>query len=569
MFAPLALLVLLRAVATLAPGTWGWGLDLQRSLPAALGWALWALSAAALIPAVGDALARATAPLGRGLLGSRVWAGAIAAALLAALVLLLPDRTWFLGDFQLRQHAIEQGMFDAVLPQSLPLDAFLHYHLPRWLQAHAGWPTALYARSLGALEAALLAALAVALVRLVPAGEATAAAAPWLTLALALGAPLAVFTGFPKTTADQCVLALALIVTGLRLLRDGRGHLRFGLLLTVALLDHRGALVFLPAAAWVWWRCGARRDGAARIALAALPPLVTLAALLPRLRVIVATYDVPMHLRSGGASGHALDLVNAVLLAAPLLLLLPLAAGLPRRTRRSPEVVYLLLLGLACVPIVLLVRPRQGLFRDWEVLAPAAVVFTALAIWTLGARFATARPPATRLAVATALVAVTPALALLLHAHDVDAGLARARALLAGPPGRDVIERTFLCDFLGERNLALGRWADAAAAYEQEAAVLPTRGTLLSWGIAAANAGDHAAAARAFGAMLRHDPADLAAWAGLGGAAAQAGDGATAAAARARLVAGSADPRVLAELRRLLHDMPRLWPTLADSLEQP
>ena len=91
----------------------------------------------------------------------------------------------------------------------------------------------------------------------------------------------------------------------------------------------------------------------------------------------------------------------------------------------------------------------------------------------------------------------------------------------------------------------------------------------LSLGLAAASGGDHAAARRAFAKVLAHQPDDLAAWAGLGNAAEQSGDAATAAEARARLEAGARDPRVLSELLGLLHDMPGLWPALADSLARP
>jgi tetratricopeptide (TPR) repeat protein len=574
---PLAALALARALLAVAPGAWGWGLDLQRHLAPALGWSLWALSALALVPAVGDALARVAAPMGRPTRAGRPWATAGAALAAAALVLLLPDRTWFLGDFQLRQRAIEQGLFQAVLPMSLPLDGLLHYHLPRWMQERAGLPPALYARGLGALEAALLAALGAAFARLrMPAaGDGESAAAPWLALAVVVGPPLAVFTGFPKTTADLCVLTLAAVVLGVRLVRDGRGHLAFGLTLAAALLDHRAAVVLLPAAAYAWWRCRARRDGVARVAMAALPPLAALAAVAPRVRDIVVAYDVPVHFRPGagapalaGAAVRALETANAVLTAAPLVVLLPLLAWLPRRARRSADTRYLLLIAVSFVPVVLFVQPRQGLFRDWEVLAPAAVAFTALAAWTLGGLVA-ARQAAPRLAVAAALSALVPALTLLAHAHDVDRGLARARALLDGPPARTVDERAFLWDFIGERSLALGRWPDAAAAYEQVSRIEPSRGVLLSWGLAAAGAGDHASARRAFARMLERHPDDLAAWAGLGGAAEQSGDATTAVEARARLAAGARDPRVRAELRRLLRDAPRLGPALADSLERP
>ena len=280
-------------------------------------------------------------------------------------------------------------------------------------------------RGLGGAQAALLAALAVAFARLVTSessGDRSAAAAPWLALTLAVGAPLAVFTGFPKTAADLCVLTLALAFLGVRLVRDGRGHLPFGLTLAVALLDHRAALVFLPAAGYAVWRCLARRDGQAaspwrwrrrwspwrswRRASGASSGPTTCPWTPPRRGDPGARHRGKPDPRDreriadDGAARRAP--------AAPV--------PLPRRARGRADIRYLLLLATAFVPVVLFVHPRQGLLRDWEVLTPAAVAFTALVVWTLGTLVAT-RQAAPRLAVAAAFATFVPALALLLHAH--------------------------------------------------------------------------------------------------------------------------------------------------------
>src|SRR5437867_7073083 len=203
---PLALLAALRALGAIAPGMYLWGLNLQRFLPPTLGWALWGLLAVGLIPRVAEPLAAFGSAAGEKATRRPVLGALVAAGLAALIVLLLPDRAWFTGDYMLRQRAIEAGWFQDVLPQSLPLDSFLHYHLPRALEQQWGLNPPLYARALGIIEAGLLAALAMAFTRSVGAGR----AGPWLAAIVIFAGSLAVFTGFPKSTADLCVIALAI-----------------------------------------------------------------------------------------------------------------------------------------------------------------------------------------------------------------------------------------------------------------------------------------------------------------------------------------------------------------------
>ena len=570
---PLAALAALRAVLVFTPGMWLWGLNLQRFLEPAVGWTLWGLAAVTLVPRLAGLLAAGTESAGAAMVARPLWAAIAAGIVAAALVLLLPDQTWFLGDFQMRQGLIGKGFFETWLPQSLPLDTLLHYHGPHWFGSQFDWSVALYSRLLGAIEAALLAGLATGFARTLDAGP---AAEPWLAALVTLGAYLAVFTGYPKSTADQCVLTLAVALLGMRLLRGGRVHLAFGIVLSLALLDHRLALVFLPAAAFAWWQRGSKQDTSAALALATLPPLLTLGAMLPRFVRILREYDLPMHVRPGQAAGawsmvtafgsRMFELGNALLILAPAIVLLPLLlAATWRSLRKRDEAIYLLLLVLGFVPVALILQPRQGFFRDWDDLAPLGLALMLLVAWTL-AELVRSKRAAPGVTVAVACSTLAPALGILLLSHTTDLGLARARAFLAGPPQRDVIERTFLWDFVGERNIALGRWRDAAAAIEQVAEVQPTRGVLLSWGLAAANGGDFASARRAFTRMLEQHEDDTAAWVGLGGAAAQSGDSATATRARARLAAATQDAKARGVLRQMLRENPGLWPALADSL---
>jgi hypothetical protein len=99
-------------------------------------------------------------------------------------------------------------------------------------------------------------------------------AGPWLAAAVIFNGSLAVFTGFPKSTADLCVLALAVAVLGLEYLRTGRRGLAFGITLSVALLDHRSMLVLGLPGVFAWAVRWVKRDRVGAIARSALPPLV-------------------------------------------------------------------------------------------------------------------------------------------------------------------------------------------------------------------------------------------------------------------------------------------------------
>ena len=414
-----------------------------------------------------------------------------------------------------------------------------------------------------------------------------AAAAPWLALTLAVGAPLAVFTGFPKTAADLCVLTLALAVLGVRLVRDGRGHAAFGLTLAVALLDHRAALVFLPAAGYAVGGAWRGATGPAASALAMAPPLVTAgghgAAHPAHRRGLRHAHALPRARRGRARRGvrrsprgkPILEIANALLMTAPLVVLLPLLVLAPAAARAGArDTRYLLLLATAFVPVTLFVHPRQGLLRDWEVLTPAAVAFTALVVWTLGTLVAT-RQAAPRLAVAAAFATLVPgARPARCTRTSVDQGLARAQVAARGPPRADR-RRARLPPGTSSARAAstLGRWGDATTAYDQLSRIKPTRSVFLSLGLGrrrgGPRGGDHAAAR---GRSRRCSPTNATTSPPGRGWATRPSSRATRPRAPRRARGsrpGARDPRVLSELLGLLRDMPRLWPALADSLARP
>src|SRR5262252_6018373 len=102
----LALLILLRGALTLVPSMWGWGVNVQRFLDPVSGWGLWAFAALALIPPLAT---RLTAVLESWSRSFAARGAAFKAFVLGALlVFFMPDRTWFIGDFMLRQGYVKR-----------------------------------------------------------------------------------------------------------------------------------------------------------------------------------------------------------------------------------------------------------------------------------------------------------------------------------------------------------------------------------------------------------------------------------------------------------------------------
>ncbi|MBI1796942.1 MAG: hypothetical protein HYR74_07810, partial [Candidatus Eisenbacteria bacterium] len=249
LLATLAALAVLRAAFAYAPGTWLWPLIVMRFLTPAAAWGPWGIAAAVLVPPLARFVLPAFAAAGemiarRAALAAFAWAAAA-----AVLVALLPDQVRFVGDFLLRQGTVEVIEQPAVLfPQALPLDVFLHYTVPLQITATHLLDANGAARLLGAIEAALLAALAVAFARALALRGAAACACAAVVL---FGGYLGMFTGFSKAFAEMCVLIALIGVSAVRALRTGRGLLPLGIAAAIAIALHRSALGVLPAVALV------------------------------------------------------------------------------------------------------------------------------------------------------------------------------------------------------------------------------------------------------------------------------------------------------------------------------
>jgi len=525
----LAVLAAARAIVPFSHTTWGWALSLQRFLDPFTGWGLWALAALALVPAVARRLAGAHAALGDGLASGWLWL-ALWMAFAAALVWLLPDRVRFVGDFLLRQGTVELAEKPAVLfPQALPLDVLLHYQLPLFLVNQAWTDPNTAGRLLGALEAALLAWLAVAFVRTLGLRGVAAAAVPDVIF---FAGYLGMFTGYGKAMSELVLVNAAVGVFALRVVRTGRGLLPLGIAFALGVALHRSALSLAPvvALAWGFWlrangfRALLRRpDAIAGLVI----PIAALAVFLPRIIAAVLRFEgvhfMPAEVQTGGgifraalAGARPADFLNLLLVLSPLGIAIPFAIGAyGRDLPRGRELVVLGTLALPLVLVAPFIHPAQGLFRDWDDYASLGVALSMIAAWLVGESLRDARRHAW-LGVAVTLGLAIPAIQWLAIHAETRRGQARVAAFVLEPPRRTDAERGKTWDYLGIVSYRAERWEDAAEAFAKAAETAPSPRILLEWAMSETNRGNLRKAQEVYRRHLKDQPESFFGWLGLG-----------------------------------------------------
>ncbi len=537
---------IVRAALAWAPGMAAWGLDFARTAPWPWAAAAALLSALAFVPAFARALGGAAGPA-ESRSPAPLTVGALAlVAVVAALA--LTDRTYFVGDALLRVATLrEPASVWTVFPQAMPLDGLLHHALPRALAARTPLSPEDGARAIGAAEAVLLALLAVRFAsgfRLAP--------GPRLAIACAVlfGGYFALLTGYGKPTVEVVLATIATGVFGLDVVCGRGGALGVAVAVSLGVLLHRAALPLLAT-----WLVVAAIDVRARGVRGAWPhvlPLVVMVALAPTLARVLFGFDVGVNFASrevaaqGGMwrtafSGlRLLDVANVLLLHAPLLPVALVAARFARPGGSRAELAVLGSLVLASAPVLVFTYVTQGPFRDWDAYGGAGAAVTLASAWTLARALERARDP--RALVAPMVTgAALPALLVMASQVRLDDGLARVRAVLAGPPARTASQRAATLDFLGSRLLREGRWSEAADAFATLAESSPSQRVLVFWGTSALLSHRMSEARRAFETLLARLPGDPEGRAGLWLAAAADGDRARAASAWAAMSAWAPD----------------------------
>lgn len=538
MWTALIVLALLRAVLAFVPSMWGWGGNQLRFLPPLTGWLPWLVAALALVPAVSRPLAPVFERAGS-LIERRPAPATLLFGLLgAACVLAFPDRLYFIGDYALRLGAARGEISpERVFPQVLPLDRWLHYELPVAFKLVSGLDPEITERIAGALKAAGLAAIAVAFARALRLRGAAATAAACVVFG---GGYLGLLTGYGKAFCELMLVAGVVGVCGMELAQGRGAPLALGVALAIGFALHRSALALIvPAgAAWVLWlRAGGRWRTPAALAGLALP-VISLAFALPGMIPAMKGIDREHFALAAAVSGNAsllalrgADLANQLWLLAPLAPLVPvLALPLFPQLARRRDGWLVTIMALSLLAVMLVVQPRQGLFRDLDVFAPVGVAVAMAAAWLVGETLRDA-PGRAWLAPAVALATLVPSVQWLAQGADSEAALRRIRTYLHEPPPRSISERAFQWGWIGGRALSLQKPAEAAAAYNQAVALAPNPSFLFQCGLAEAECGRYPEAAKRFAAAAARAPGRPDMWMALAGVSMHAGDRVTAKAA--------------------------------------
>lgn len=382
-FLLLAIALVVRAVATLIPSPWLWGMDSLADRPLALKLAGLALFGLALVPAVGRAVMRAVRAIAARS-PSRLLAIALC-ALGVGLLILLRSENLLLGDTQTYVSAIQKGIRSAGGAHREPLAQAAVIGAYRLLHALAGWePTAAFTVT-GALLGAGSFLFAAAIARQLATsltGRICVFSLIGLTGALQLFSGYAEFYGFVVTAA------LLFALTGLRLCAGRGGLIPAVLAFALAGLCHAQMVFALPALIYllgIEWRHGRRKS--AVLATALLPAVVLVALVLLRYPFgelakeagragsLLPPFGVatPRTAYGAFAPAHLAELLNVALLVSPVLPAAIWLAGRHDRERTGSNVfLALLAVGPAC--FALMANPQLGMVRDWDIFALPAIL---------------------------------------------------------------------------------------------------------------------------------------------------------------------------------------------------
>lgn len=492
------------AASALLPDAWLWGGAPIRWAPAA-GWLFWLVFAMTLVPALASGAAGALERTVGRWCGDR-WPGVVAGAA-ALCVILLPDRLSFVGDFLLRQGTIELEANPGPLsPGALPLEVLVHERLPTWLYDRLGVTASASGRLIGAVAAGALAFSAAALSRrLVP------GAPGWrwaMALLLTFGGWCTLFAGYSRAVVELVWLLPAAAVLALDARSSARALLGLSGVVGFALLLHGAALALLPAWAVLAWSTARRGGEPLRMAL--LGAVAVVAALAITLPTTLASLAAGSGIARSPAEFfdplRLLDLANGALALFPLLPLVALVA-LDAKRLTTPDSRVLLVLAAPLLLLALFTAPEQGIFRDLDALAPAAMAMALLAAAALGSAIrggAVAAWPA--LPVGAGAVALT--LSWLAVNSNPEAGTRRIVHWAEKPPVRTAAARAAIYAYVAQHHLHAGRFVPAAAAAARAGELAPSARSLVSWAVAAEMAGDWDGLERASKALLAlEDPA--------------------------------------------------------------
>ncbi|HBC46247.1 MAG TPA: hypothetical protein DCZ43_04305, partial [candidate division Zixibacteria bacterium] len=367
-------LALISVIASLNP-QWGlWGLDLSGALPLPLRILILIALIVAILPPVsrkfGQALETSIAKMPDS--SFKIYYS-ILVILAIGLFILFSTRNYLQGDgYNVMGHLIGGYVFSP----TEPLDYLLHFAL---------------AKALGGGEQAVLRSYQIC---------AYLAGAIFLggiflflrkkqdiiiavVIAMAFGV-MQFFFGYVESYTFRFVLMFLYIISATRDLSERRISFVTVLLLVLAIGFHLSSLVLIPSIIYlIWNKYHTKRAMIYSLGLSGLALTLALADIffLAPIRVlqifvpIIANVNNPYHLLS---NDHLFDIINGFLLSTPLMALLWL--GISRSDKSSTW--WKVILIAPAVIFAVLIDPKIGAFRDWDLLSITAAPIIAVLIIT-------------------------------------------------------------------------------------------------------------------------------------------------------------------------------------------
>lgn len=384
-------LILIHLVASYFPDQRLWGIDLLHYLPATWRYILVILGLSVLVPLVnrlwGDLLDALSNPIRSGFNKISKYYGYVFIGLSAGVLFwAFRVRTFFLGDGSLRANEINRG---AEFSVSAPLDFLVHAKLTKLL----GWDAFGAYAALSVLSGALFVFLILLLADRI--GERSSEKALIFLVIITMGANL-LFFGYVEsyTLVYAAMIAYLLFALGYLMERNGLASPVILFLLAVSL--HVSALVLLPSLLYVMLSRRPREAAIFRLLLSIGVVLLVGGGLL-LLRIYGPEQEgLGYYLISplgGGessyslfSSAHLVDFINHQLLISPAGILICAASilGFPGKMNLKDKVVRFLLVVSACtLAYALVVDPKLGYARDWDLFALTGFGYTLLGLYLL------------------------------------------------------------------------------------------------------------------------------------------------------------------------------------------
>jgi Flp pilus assembly protein TadD len=375
-FAVLAALTLLFLLSSLIPGARLWGINHLEFLPL---FSIVTLAAATVLIAGlwYFILVRRNRDTDI-LITITTWQLAAVALGSAIVFYLLQPYYPFLGDGVLRS---EEIAFGRLFSKTEPLETFLHAILYKITNVPLGFDGKSVYRILSSISGGVV--IACILKHFVRRGSGGAWPAAYV---IALGGTV-LFCGYVESYSIGCALTLIYLLSGERFLRTGRGMMTAAVSLALAVSCHAANLILLPSFVILFRKwASSEKQGAERIVV---PIAAIVATAVPTFFVffyhgweptIPSSPFVSIATRHGYSllsTNHLLDVLNELMLVMPagLVLLWPSL----RRWRSLYESSgsrfwFLTVLAGPSLLFILLVDPKLGFARDWDLFATSASV---------------------------------------------------------------------------------------------------------------------------------------------------------------------------------------------------